>query len=418
MIINEYSSDKCYNTVSHKTLQDCFAKKGYGMKRYDSFTLTKLNGTTYILPIAQAQADSRKGISVNECGEFIWKLLSDEITLENVVKECISHFEANTPTEIEMVTTDVGAFVSQLEGLGMLACYSPVPNEALPLSFRADFGGTSCAFYGETGELSSLFKDFPLLSVSSADSGASIRFEFVFGLSGVNSPTVIILKNPEFVISEASQYYSILVPGIPEIKEIILSKDGLLARFVMSAACIGETAEKVFQVLRTVFLYNASLRGLFAIHSAGIAYEGKAWLFSAYSGTGKTTHVTLWNDLYGTPVINGDLNLIGFENGICTVFPTPWCGTSKVSVNKAYPLGGIFFLSRDTSDFVKEMSDDKKIINMWARCISPVWDSEKLDREKSVFEKIIPGILCAELHATMNPSAAGVAKEAADKYLG
>lgn len=393
-----------------------FVKERIRMKRYDSFTETQLNGITYILPFAQAQADSRKGISLNECGEFIWKLLADEITFENVVNECIAHFEADTPAEIETVTDDVRNFISQLESLGMLSLGKPVPNETLPLSFESYFGRTACAFYGDTGELASYFCDFPA-NDNSVSKVPGLRVEFVYGPSGVNSPTETVLHNSEFVISASDTFYNILVPEIPEIREIILSKDGFLARFVMSSECTGAAAEKVFQVLRTVFLYSASLRGMYAIHSASIVYSGKAWLFSAYSGTGKTTHVNLWEDLYATPVYNGDLNLIGIENGTCRVFPTPWCGTSEISLNETYPLGGIFFLSRDTSDMVKEMSDERKLLNMWARSITPVWNPEMLEKEISAYKEIIPNILCADLHATMNPSAAHAAKEAVDAYL-
>ncbi len=87
--------------------------------------------------------------------------------------------------------------------------------------------------------------------------------------------------------------------------------------------------------------YFAALHGKYALHSASNYYQEKAWLYSASSGTGKTTHVKLWEKLYAVQVLNGDLNLLGMEKDEVFVYGIPWCGTSGVYTTKKYPLGGI-----------------------------------------------------------------------------
>ena len=44
------------------------------------------------------------------------------------------------------------------------------------------------------------------------------------------------------------------------------------------------------------------LYGVFLFHSAAIAYDQRAYLFSAPSGTGKSTHIGLWRECFGKSV--------------------------------------------------------------------------------------------------------------------
>lgn len=82
------------------------------------------------------------------------------------------------------------------------------------------------------------------------------------------------------------------------------------------------------------------------IHSSSIAYNNMGVLFSAPSGTGKSTHTGLWQQNHPeTVIINDDLPLIsvGDEVKICG---TCWCGTSGVNNNVTVPLKAVVFLRR------------------------------------------------------------------------
>ena len=63
-------------------------------------------------------------------------------------------------------------------------------------------------------------------------------------------------------------------------------------------------------------------------HSVAIEYRGKAYIFTAKSGTGKTTHIMLWKKCLGDKVkiINGDKPFIRFINDKSIVFGCPWQG--------------------------------------------------------------------------------------------
>lgn len=81
------------------------------------------------------------------------------------------------------------------------------------------------------------------------------------------------------------------------------------------------------------------------LHSAYISYRGKAILFSAPSGTGKSTQAELWRmNREGTEVVNGDRSILTCRGGIPEANGLPFCGTSKIYKNKTLPIRAIVIL--------------------------------------------------------------------------
>ena len=83
------------------------------------------------------------------------------------------------------------------------------------------------------------------------------------------------------------------------------------------------------------------------LHSSCVEYKGKAYLFSAPSGTGKSTHTHLWlKYLDGCRIINDDKPAIRIIDGVAYAFGTPWSGKTDENINEGVPIGGICFLGR------------------------------------------------------------------------
>ncbi len=96
-------------------------------------------------------------------------------------------------------------------------------------------------------------------------------------------------------------------------------------------------------------------RNAFFMHSSFISANGKAILFSAASGTGKSTQAALWEKYRDAEVINGDKAGVLVEDGIyaCGV---PFCGTSGICKNKTFPLGAIVLLSQAPENTARRIS--------------------------------------------------------------
>lgn len=98
----------------------------------------------------------------------------------------------------------------------------------------------------------------------------------------------------------------------------------------------------------------------FLAHGAVIAQQGCAYMFCAPSGTGKTTHIRLWQSLYpDTLVINGDKPLIREICGKFYAFGTPWAGKEGLQTNVGMPLCGMCILKRGEQNIIKPISADK-----------------------------------------------------------
>lgn len=88
------------------------------------------------------------------------------------------------------------------------------------------------------------------------------------------------------------------------------------------------------------------LRERAVLHASCIDVGGRAILFSAPSGTGKSTQAALWKQTRGARIINGDKIAIGFAHDRPYAFGVPVAGTSGICKNAALPLAAIVLLSQ------------------------------------------------------------------------
>lgn len=111
----------------------------------------------------------------------------------------------------------------------------------------------------------------------------------------------------------------------------------------------------------------------FILHSSAVALEGKAYLFSAPCGTGKSTHAALWQQYFGSDravIINDDKPAIRLIEGKFYVFGTPWSGKTDLNQNIKVPLQGICFLEQSCANWLQRIGPKealKLILNQTLR---------------------------------------------------
>ena len=93
----------------------------------------------------------------------------------------------------------------------------------------------------------------------------------------------------------------------------------------------------------------------FMLHSSAIVLDGKAYLFSAPSGTGKSTHTEKWIRLFGAQYLNDDKPALRLVDGVWMAYGTPWSGKHDLSSPLGVPLGGIAFLGRDSENSIEPL---------------------------------------------------------------
>lgn len=227
-----------------------------------------------------------------------------------------------------------------------------------------------------------------------------------------------MISTEEVLITEARSWYSIFFPLSPQIHECRLKKDGTLYQLFITPPFREPLPTDLFHAIRLGFLFRAQTLSRIGIHSASLYYRGKVWLFAGSSGTGKSTHTNLWNTQFGTPIVNGDLNLIGISGGVPTVYGIPWCGTSGVCQSGTWPLGGIIHLKQDTGNHCHVLTEEQQILFLTHRIISPSWTPGQLKKNLEISEQLNRHIFSARLHCTADAGAAIHMREQIDDFLG
>ncbi|MBO4693044.1 MAG: hypothetical protein J5659_01445 [Clostridia bacterium] len=93
-------------------------------------------------------------------------------------------------------------------------------------------------------------------------------------------------------------------------------------------------------------------------HGAVVSYNGNAYMFIAKSGTGKTTHMNLWQKYFeGVKVINGDKPILYVKNDNVYAFGTPWAGKEMLQENTVAPLKGICLIKRNEKNSIKRLEN-------------------------------------------------------------
>lgn len=143
----------------------------------------------------------------------------------------------------------------------------------------------------------------------------------------------------------------------------------------------------------------------FLMHGAVIAVGDKAWLFTAPSGTGKTTHINLWlNNIPGSYVVNGDKPLIHIDDE-CTVYGTPWAGKEGMNCNTGVKLCGIVVLNRGAENHIEKVPMTHILPVLIQQSYRP---KERVELEKtlSLLSRMGKMIPMYQLYCNMNPDAA------------
>ena len=125
-------------------------------------------------------------------------------------------------------------------------------------------------------------------------------------------------------------------------------------------ALLEEALEEGIRVRRFTdpFLDRAAIQRKFAeylfghqtllVHGSTVAVDGKAYLFTAKCGTGKSTHTRLWREVFGdrAVMVNDDKPFLRLTEQGVLACGAPWSGKHGLDSNITVPLQGICILER------------------------------------------------------------------------
>jgi len=381
------------------------------MKQSVGYVLKKINGISYVLPYGQNIADHKYAVRLNETGELLWDIMKNDVSRSDIYEALFSDIEDElSADEKSQIEKDIDIFLDRLLRTGVVR--ENRERQKMSAWKSLCIGGLVIRLEGHPDVFSKDFENFVTEKTEETDADMVIRVNLFS--TPVHDNGYILLRNEDICIFEHEDEYIVLFPKMEQVKQAVIKKDGSYAEYFCVPPCDETLKNDLFHAMRTAYLYRAQQAGIYAIHSASILYNDKAWLFTGPSGTGKSTHTNLWKDNLGVPVINGDLNLITIEDGEAVVYGLPWCGTSGIAKNDRYVLGGVVLLEQYRDNIVEELTMERKIVGIMNRLISPSW-TEKLMTENLVFsEKIADIIYTGRLKCTKEIQAMNVMKTRID----
>lgn len=153
------------------------------------------------------------------------------------------------------------------------------------------------------------------------------------------------------------------------------------------------------------------------LHASCIEKDGAAYLFSAGSGTGKSTHTHIWMKVFdGVRMINDDkpaIRRIGTEYYACG---TPFSGKNDESTNVLVPIRAIVFLDRAADNSIEKMSPKQALPLFLSQTVRPL-NRERTVKMLSVLDGVLKSVPIFKLRCNMSDDAAYTAYKGIEDYI-
>lgn len=157
-------------------------------------------------------------------------------------------------------------------------------------------------------------------------------------------------------------------------------------------------------ICRKILDYNAML-----MHCAAVAVDGEAYLFTAVSGTGKTTHIRLWAEKFGDRflVVNGDKPILRMRGDKFYACGTPWRGKENYGHNVVAPIKAICILERGEKNEIEKIAPHEAISTVLTQTLRTE-DMGEMEKVLGLIDKLLASVPFYRLRCNMDPEAADV----------
>lgn len=164
------------------------------------------------------------------------------------------------------------------------------------------------------------------------------------------------------------------------------------------------SARLVLNALDVEHLVSAA--GGVILHGSCIAWEGRAVVFTAPSGTGKSTQAELWRMHRDARIINGDRVVLLPENGLICAAGLPFSGSSRYCENRILPLAAVVYLRQAPENTIRQLRGAAAFRRIWEGCTVNTWNREDVEAASGMVESLLGSIPVYEL--ACRPDAAAV----------
>ncbi len=149
------------------------------------------------------------------------------------------------------------------------------------------------------------------------------------------------------------------------------------------------------------------------VHGSCIAVDEVGYIFTATSGTGKSTHTRLWREMLGdrAVMVNDDKPFLKITHKGVIAYGSPWNGNHKLSTNIAVPLKAVCLISRDTTNHITSLPADEAYAVLLGQTYRP-GTTEEMEKTLHLVQRLCEQVEFYSLSCNKEPEAAKMSYEA------
>lgn len=127
--------------------------------------------------------------------------------------------------------------------------------------------------------------------------------------------------------------------------------------------------------LMMAFAFAAAEQDTLLVHASVIRNNGYGYLFTAPSGTGKSTHTHLWYKyIPGSDLMNDDNPVVRIIDGEARIYGSPWSGKTPCYRNIWAPVGAITRIEQKPENTIRRMAPVESFAMLLPAVSSMKWD--------------------------------------------
>lgn len=163
-----------------------------------------------------------------------------------------------------------------------------------------------------------------------------------------------------FLHSNASQAYYIDIPAEALDNDKLFERENVLD----------------FLALEEVLLFHDA----FLLHSSFVSWRKTGIVFTAPSGTGKSTQANLWQQYEGAEIYNGDRTIIRKIDNVYHGFGSPYAGSSGIYRNETAPIKAIIVLTQAPENRIERLTGKQAFTPLYKETLMNTWNPEYMNK--------------------------------------
>ncbi len=177
----------------------------------------------------------------------------------------------------------------------------------------------------------------------------------------------------------------------------------------------GSKAFALNNALMLLYAFASARHDALEMHSSVVMHGGRGFMFLGRSGTGKSTHSSLWlKHIEGTELLNDDNPVLRIVDGSARVFGTPWSGKTPCYKAQDVPVGAIVRLHQAPHNAISRLGTIQAYASVLSSSSGFRPFREVTDAQHGTISTVAFSVPCYELDCLPDEAAARLCQQTVD----